>query len=574
MRRLLLPLALGMTACGGNVPAGQTEGPVSPQTSLQTQVTTSARGMVASDSRLAAQVGARVLETGGNAIDATIATAFAMAVVYPEAGNIGGGGFLVARLADGQTVALDFREKAPLAAARDMYVDAQGNVTNKSLIGHLASGVPGAVAGLWAAHQRLGSRPWAELLAPAIQYAEQGFDIDQHGATVLRGHVDRLRQFPASAALFLPDGKPLAQGTTWRNPELAAVLKRIAQEGPKGFYEGETAQLIVAEMKRGGGIITLDDLRRYQPKWREPVFFEYRGHRVISMPPASSGGLTVALMANILEGYDLKQLGFRSPEALHLITEASRRAFADRNSFLGDADFVKVPEERFLSEEYAGKQRATISRERATPSADIKPGLGEASESDHTTHVSIVDERGNAVAFTTTLNELFGSAVTVTGAGFLLNDEMDDFTSRPGVPNMFGLVQGQANAIAPEKRMLSAMTPTIVLDRSGQPLLITGARGGPRIISAIFQIISNVLDYDLPLDQALSAPRIHHQHLPDVLYYEAGGLNAQQISALRAKGHNVQEREGYIGAAPTILRRGNQWLGAPDPRSGGAAVGH
>ena len=361
---------------------------------------------------------------------------------------------------------------------------------------------------------------------------------------------------------------------TWRNPELAAVLRRIALEGPRGFYEGETAELIVAEMKRGGGIITLEDLRRYQAKWREPVEFEYRGHRILSMPPASSGGLTLALMANILEGYELKRLGWRSPEALHLITEASRRAFADRNHFLGDADFVKVAQDRFLSEAYAQKQRATISRERATPSADIRPGLGEVSEGNQTTHVSVVDARGNAVAFTTTLNELFGSAVTVTGGGFLLNDEMDDFTSRPGTPNLFGLVQGEANAIAPEKRMLSAMTPTIVLDRSGQPLLITGARGGPRIISAVFQIISNVLDYDLSLDQALSAPRIHHQHLPDVLYFEAGGLNAEQITGLKAKGHNVQQREGYIGAAPTLLRRGGQWLGAPDPRSGGAAVGH
>ncbi len=574
MRRFLLLLTVAMTACTGNAPIGQTEGPLQRAGALEVQITQAEHAMVASDSRLAAEVGARVLQDGGNAIDAAVATAFALAVVYPEAGNIGGGGFIVAHFADGISAALDFREKAPLAAMHDMYVDAQGNVTSKSLLGHLASGVPGSVAGLWAAHQRFGSKPWAELLAPAITYAEQGFTLDEHSASVVRAHEDRLRQFPASAALFLPEGKPLAGGITWRNPDLATVLRRIAQEGPKGFYEGETARLLVAEMQRGGGIITLEDLRRYQPKWRDPVEFEYREHRVISMPPASSGGLTLALTANILEGYDLKALGWRSPEALHLIAEASRRAFADRNYFLGDADFVKVPRERFLSEQYAARQRATISRTRATPSADVRPGLGEVVEGNQTTHLSVIDARGNAVALTTTLNELFGSAVTVTGAGFLLNDEMDDFTSKPGAPNMFGLVQGEANAIAPEKRMLSAMTPTIVLDRAGKPLLITGARGGPRIISAVYQILSNILDFDLPLEQALGAPRIHHQHLPDVLYYEKNGLRAEQVKALQAKGHNVQERDGYIGAAPTLLRRGNMWLGAPDPRSGGGAVGH
>jgi gamma-glutamyltranspeptidase/glutathione hydrolase len=285
------------------------------------------------------------------------------------------------------------------------------------------------------------------------------------------------------------------------------------------------------------------------------------------MPPPSSGGLTLALMANILEGYELAELGWHSQAALHLMAEASRRAFADRNHFLGDVDFVRVARDRFLSDDYAARQRATISTERATPSAQIRPGLGATAEGEQTTHLSVIDERGNAVALTTTLNELFGSAVTVTGAGFLLNDEMDDFTSKPGAPNLFGLVQGEANAIAPEKRMLSAMTPTIVLDRAGQPILITGARGGPRIISAVYQILSNVLDYRLTFEQSLAAPRIHHQHLPDVLYYEKNGLSAELIKALVALGHTVQEREGYVGSAPTILRQGGTWLSAPDPRS-------
>jgi len=552
-------------------PIGQTEGPLRSTTTLTAQVVEGEHAMVATDAPLATEVGVRVLQQGGNAVDAAVATAFAMAVTYPEAGNIGGGGFMVVRLADGTTAALDFREKAPLAASRDMYLDAAGNVTQKSLLGHLASGVPGSVAGLWEAHQKYGSWKWAELLAPAIKYAEEGFIADQHFSDAIGGSRSRLAQFPASAALFLPNGQPVAPQSTWKNPDLARVLRRIAEQGPKGFYEGETAQLIVAEMNRGGGIITLEDLRRYQAKWRDPVEFTYRGHRVISMPTASSGGLTLALMANIAEGFDLRAFGWHSPRALHVIAEASRRAFADRNHYLGDADFVNVPRAQFLSEEYAARQRASISLERATPSKAVAPGLGDG---DHTTHLSLVDAEGNAVALTTTLNELFGSAVTVTGAGFLLNDEMDDFSAKPGTPNMFGLVQGEANAIAPEKRMLSAMTPTIVLDRNGRPLLITGARGGPRIISAVFQVMSNVIDYGMTLGDALAAPRIHHQHLPDELYYEVRGLNAEQVRALEAMGHKVVERAAYIGSGPTIMRSGNRWLGAADPRTIGLAKGY
>lgn len=529
--------------------------------------------MVATDAPLATDVGVRMLEAGGNAVDAAVATAFALAVVYPEAGNLGGGGFIVARLADGSSVALDFREKAPRAATRDMYLDAQGNLTNKSLIGHLASGVPGAVAGLHAAHQRFGTKPWREVLAPAIALAENGFTVDQHFSAVIESHRERLSQFAGSAALLLPGGNPPAPGTTWKNPELAEVLRRIAEEGPAGFYQGETARLIVQEMRRGGGLITLEDLKRYEPKWRDPIVFQYRGHSVISMPPASSGGLTLALMANFSEGFDMKKLGHNSPEALHIVTEASKRAFADRNHYLGDPEFVPIPTQMLLSDEYARKQQATISLQHATPSVEIRPGLGETPEPEHTTHFSVVDAQGNAVALTTTINELFGSAVTVTGAGFLLNDEMDDFAARPGSPNMFGLVQGEANAIEPEKRMLSAMTPTIVLGRDNKPLLITGARGGPRIISAVFQIVSNVVDHGMSLDQAISAPRIHHQHLPDILYWEQG-VSAETIRELQALGHTVRERDGYVGSAPTILRTRSGWAGAADPRSGGSARGY
>ncbi len=534
-----------------------------------------ASGMVASDAPLATRVGVDVLRAGGNAVDAAVATAFALAVVYPEAGNIGGGGFLVLRTADGETAALDFRETAPRAATRDMFLGPDGELTDRSITGHLASGVPGAVAGLWEAHRRYGTLPWRDVVEPAIRLAEDGFVVDDALARSIVAEAERLRRFPASAALFLPGGEPLRAGAHWRNPELAAVLRRIAEHGPAGFYEGETADLIVAEMRRGGGIITHEDLAAYRAVWREPVEFDYRGHRVISMPPPSSGGLTLALIANILEGYDLGALGWHSPEAIHLTAEAMRRAFANRNHYLGDPDFVEIPRERFLSKDYARLLRASIDRARATPSVRVLPGHTTAfdAEGDHTTHFSVVDAHGNAVALTTTINSLYGSAVTVTGAGFVLNNEMDDFAAKPGEPNQFGLVQGEANAIEPGKRMLSAMTPTIVVAPDGAPLLVTGARGGPRIITATFQVLSNVIDHGMPLAAAVAAPRIHHQHLPDLLYYEHGGLLPREIRALEALGHEVTTRP-TVGNAPSILRRDGRWVGAADPRLGGLAAGY
>lgn len=529
--------------------------------------------MVATDAPLATGVGVQVLRDGGNAVDAAVATAFALAVVYPEAGNIGGGGFMVSRMADGTAAALDFREKAPLAATRDMYLDAAGDLTDRSVLGHLASGVPGAVMGLWEAHRRFGTRPWAGLLAPAIALARDGFVVDSALAGSIVGAADRLSRFPGSAALFVPNGQTLRAGTRWSNPDLARVLQRIADRGPAGFYEGETADLIVAEMERGGGIISHDDLRRYRAEWRDPVEFEYRGRRVISMPPASSGGITLAIIANILDGYDLDAMGWHSAPALHLTGEAMRRAFADRNHFLGDPAFVQLPRDMLVSQEYADRLRATIDPARATASLDVRPGLAGQPEPMHTTHFSIVDADGNAVALTTTINELYGSSVAVTGAGFVLNNEMDDFAAKPGTPNMFGLVQGEANAIQPEKRMLSAMTPTIVLDTDGSVLLITGARGGPRIITAVFQVLSNVIDYGMDVGTAVHAPRIHHQHLPDMLYFEREGLTPEVVAQLQAMGHTVEPRGG-IGTAPTILRRDGVWTAVPDPRTGGLAAGY
>jgi gamma-glutamyltranspeptidase / glutathione hydrolase len=576
--RKLLSLAMLLLAACGSTPAARSAAadltaiPQAWPHAVTGSAVEAPRAMVVTDAPLATDVGVEVMRNGGNAVDAAVATAFALAVVYPEAGNIGGGGFMVARMADGSVAALDFREKAPLAASRDMFLDSAGNLSSRSTHGHLASGVPGAVMGLWEAHRRFGTRPWAELVAPAIRLAEDGFVVDRELAGSVRGATARLRDFEGSTALFLPGGNAIAEGSRFRNPDLGRVLRRIAEHGPAGFYEGETADLIVAEMRRGGGIITHDDLRRYRAEWREPVQFSYRGHRIISMPPASSGGITLAIMANILDGYPLDRLGWHSHATLHLTAEAMRRAFADRNHFLGDPAFVQFPQEMLTSREYAARLRGTIDRERATSSLEVRPGLAAIPEPEHTTHFSVVDPLGNAVALTTTINDLYGSAVTIRGAGIVMNNEMDDFAAKPGAPNMFGLVQGEANAIAPEKRMLSAMTPTIVLDRNNRVLMVTGARGGPRIITAVFQVLSNVIDHGMDVATAVHAPRIHHQHLPDVLYFEHDGLNGQRIELLQQMGHTVDGR-ATVGTAPTILRRGDRWTAAPDPRTGGSAGG-
>ncbi len=533
-----------------------------------------ASGMVVSDQSLATEVGVAVLKDGGNAVDAAVATAFALAVVLPSAGNIGGGGFMVAHVG-GERYALDFRETAPAAASRDMYLDARGSTGDRSITGHLASGVPGSVAGLWAAHQKLGSKPWASLIAPAIRLADEGFEIDDYAAMVIRSEADRLRKFPASAALFTPGGTPLAKGARLVNPDLGKALRRIAEQGRDGFYKGETASLLVAEMKRGKGILTAKDLEGYEPKWRTPVGFTYRGHEIISMPPPSSGGLTIALIAQQLAAYDLKAAGWHSARALHLQAESMRRAFAVRNEVIADPDFVTFDQAALLAPAFSDSLRKTITPDHATPSSDVK-GRPAPAESRQTTHFSVTDAQGNAVALTTTINGWHGSAVTVAGAGFLLNNEMDDFAAKPGTPNMFGLVQGEANAIAPGKRMLSAMSPTIVLGDDRKPLLVTGASGGPFIITTVFQAISNRLDYGLGVSALMRAPRMHHQHLPDALFVETQGFAAADLAELRRLGHTVRDVKdvdgGSIGA--TIERRDRRWFGQSDPRLTGLAKGY
>ena len=534
-------------------------------------VATAPAAMVVSAAPLATRAGVAVLKSGGNAIDASVAVAFALAVVYPTAGNLGGGGFIVARMGQ-QSAALDFREVAPGAAARDMFLDAAGNVTESSLTGALAAGVPGTVAGLWAAHAKYGTKPWAELLQPAIALADSGFAADSAFIEDLQWEQKRLQRFAASSALFVPHGAPIAHGAVWKNRDLARTLRRIATQGRDGFYTGTTAGLVVAEMKRSGGVISRADLKGYQPLWREPVQFSYRGHQVLSMPPASSGGLTIALMANILGGFDLGAMGWHSAEAIHHIAAAEALAFARRNTLLADPAFVDVPTAAFLSLDTAAALRATIATVSAGASAPSAAAKGR-----HTTHFGVVDAQGNAVAMTTTLNGGYGSAVTVTGAGFLLNNEMDDFTTKVGVINAMGLRQGEANAIQPGKRMLSSMTPTIVLDAAGAPMLVTGASGGGRIITAVAQVLVNVLDFKLPLGESMSLPRFHAQDFPDSLLLERGGFSETLVAALAAKGHHpaiTTPWEYDFGWAQSILRTNGAWQGVSEPRGHGLALGY
>ena len=575
--RFSLVLACTLAACGEPAapPAGSPF-PAGWPYPAAAEAVTGRNGMVVSTDALASQVGVDILKAGGNAVDAAVAVQFALAVVNPEAGNIGGGGFMVARLADGTAAALDFREKAPLGATRDMYLDAAGNLTDRSVVGHLAAGVPGTVMGMWEAHRRFGTLPWPDLLAPAVRLAD-GFEV---GPRFLRSldpeMVSALSAFPASAAQFLPrEGAPPQIGDTLRQSDLAATLRRIQQDGPDGFYRGETADLIVAEMARGGGLIGHRDLEEYTAAWRDPVVFTYRGNQIVSMPPSSSGGVTLAEIGNILEGYDLPSMPWHGPEMLHLYAEAWKRAYADRNHYLADPDFVDMPLARLTSPEFAAERRADISPGAATPSAQVGPADAEVREGSHTTHYSIVDAQGNAVAVTTTINSWYGSKVTVAGAGFVLNNEMDDFAALPGTPNQFGLVQGENNAVGPGKRMLSAMCPTIVTDPSGRLRMVTGTPGGSTIITTVFQTLSNVLDYGMDVVAAVNAPRVHHQHLPDQIYYEPEGLEPVTVLRLRELGHTLVERTEMSGDVQAILIAEDGTMRAwSDPRRGGRAVGY
>jgi len=530
-----------------------------------------AGGMVVSASAPASAVGAEVLGRGGNAIDAAVAVGFALAVTYPQAGNIGGGGFLLARLETGERVFIDFRECAPLAASRDMYLDSLGEVVkNASLIGHLASGVPGSVAGLAEAHRRYGSLPWRELVEPAIALARDGFPVTASQAGSLRNLASYRGRFPGLAAFARPDGTLLEAGDTLRQPDLARTLRSIAEGGEDAFYRGAIAELIVAEMRAGGGIMTREDLAGYRPRIREPVRGSYRGYEVISAPPPSSGGVILLEVLNIIEGYDMAASGPRSDESVHRLVEAERRAYLDRSLYLGDPDFWSNPVEMLLSKERSAELRSSIGRT-ATSSSALGAAAAADREKRETTHYSIVDASGNAVAVTTTLNDSYGSRVVVRGGGFLLNNEMDDFSIRPGVPNLYGLVGGEANAIAPRKRMLSSMAPTILL-KDGRVVLVVGTPGGGTIITTIAQVIVDMIDYGMSLEEAVNAPRYHHQWLPDRISAERDAFPPALEEALRARGHSIETRKEPIGSVQAIWCNNGAACGVSDPRGDGAAV--
>lgn len=523
--------------------------------------------MVVSNSRLASAAGAEIMKKGGNAVDAAVAVGFALEVTYPFAGNIGGGGFMVIRMANGQNVAVDYRETAPLAATRDMYIE-DGKLTRKSTVGGLASGVPGSVAGMAAALAKYGTMSLHDVMQPAIRLASEGFVIDSATSRSLGASARLIKQFDG-APVFLPDGKPLQPGTLFRQPKLAQTLTLIADRGPSAFYEGPIADEIVSQMHKDGGIITKQDLASYKPVLREPIVGKYRGYTLYAMPPSSSGGVTTIEILNQLETWN-KLPDFNSAEYKHLLAETFQRAFVDRNTKLGDPAFVSNPLAMLTDKTYARKLASTIKPDRATP----PPSFSVAAEPMHTTHYSVVDASGNAVSTTTTLNSGFGSGVYVADGGFFMNDEMDDFAAQPGKANQFGLVQGEINAIQPGKRMLSAMSPTIVLDRDGKLMMVVGAAGGPTIITGVTQVILNVIDQHMSLRDAMYAPRIHDQAWPDELTYETGGLSQSAMDSLTAMGYKLHAVNALTNVNALMRGPDGRWVGVYEPRSTGGAVGY
>lgn len=524
----------------------------------------------------ASRVGVEILKQGGNAIDASVAVQLALTVTYPIAGNIGGGGFMVYRDKDGKTTTLDFREKAPKKAHRDMYLDENNEVIPRlSLDGHLAVGVPGTIDGCVRAHKKYGVLPWETLVQPAIDLAANGFILTHGQATKFNKYDEKLSEF--SEINYLAGN--WKGGDTIRQPQLAATLTRIKEKGRAGFYEGKTAELFLKEMEKGGGIITADDLKNYKSVWREPIIGTYKDYKVISMPPPSSGGIILLQLLKMIENQPIREWGFLHPNTIHWMTEAERRAYADRSEYLGDPDFVNIPTEALLNESYLKKRTKNIEKKKATPSKEILPGLENyeftqknTTESEETTHFSIVDQWGNAVSITTTLNGAYGSKVFVKDAGFLLNNEMDDFSAKPGVPNLYGLVGNEANAIAPEKRMLSSMTPTI-LEKDGELFMVVGTPGGSTIITSVFQSILNVVEHNMSMQEAVNAPRFHHQWKPDTVYVEKGCIEPKVRLYLTKQGYEFVERSP-IGKVDAILVRKNGVLeGGADIRGEDKAVG-
>lgn len=536
--------------------------------------------MIASQHELASKIGVETIKRGGNAIDAAIAVAFALAVVYPEAGNLGGGGFMLIRFRDGKTTAIDYREMAPAAANRDVYLDENGKLIKgegSSTVGYRAAGVPGTVAGLEMAFKKYGSKniSWEQLIEPARRYAQNGYVLSNRLANLMQ-NTKNLAKYEDSKKIFLNNGNFYREGDLFKQPELAQTLARIEKSGAKEFYQGQTAKLIAADMKAHNGLITLEDLKNYQPKERTPIHGTYRGYEIISMPPPSSGGIVLLETLNILENYDLRGMGYNSSAKYHVLTEAMRRSFADRAEFMGDPDFTTVPTAKLLDKTYAKERAKTIDNETASKSSKIGHGEIVGRESMDTTHFTVVDAAGNVVTNTYTINDLYGSAVTAKGTGVLLNDEMDDFAAQPGKPNMFGLIQGEKNSVQPKKRPLSSMTPAIVLRKDGSLWFALGARGGPRIITAVLQTIINMIDHDMNIQEAVDAPRIHHQWFPDEILYEPYGMNPDTLKILEKFGHNFAAKPANVAQATAIAieEKTGVRLGAIDSRGDGEAVGY
>ncbi len=527
--------------------------------------------MVVAQEPLAADVGVAVLKAGGNAMDAAVAIGFALAVTYPYAGNLGGGGFLLARFADGRSTFIDFRETAPAAATRNMYLDATGGMTKDSLVGWRAAGVPGSVRGFELAEKKYGRKTWAEVLQPAVRLAEKGFPVSYYFDTQLNNDRELLARFPESQRLFAG----LHYADQCVQPELAQTLKRIRDHGAGDFYEGETARRLAVAMAENDGLITLDDLKNYKAVERTPLTGHYKGFEVITAPPPSSGGIGILQMLGLLEGSGYEKGGAGSASEIHYLAEVMRRFYADRSEFLGDPDFVKVPVSQLLDPRYIASRRASIDPDLATPSADVHAGPLLGPESTQTTHYNVIDSEGNAVAVTFTLNAGFGSGVTVPGLGFLLNDEMDDFTAKPGTPNLFGLIQGEGNAIQPGKRPLSSMTPTLLV-RDGKVYMAVGAPGGSRIISGVLQVILNVVDFHMNVQDAVDWPRIYHQWMPDQLFLERG-VSPDTADRLRAMGYKItppESKNPVLARVEAILVDGGWYQGAADGRGNAKAAGY
>jgi gamma-glutamyltranspeptidase/glutathione hydrolase len=555
MRRLVL-LLLAVSSC---LPA------------LTVQPVRARRAMVVTREPHATDVGVRILKAGGNAVDAAAAVGLALAVTHPAAGNLGGGGFMLIRFADGRATFLDFRERAPESASRDMYLDASGNPTPDSIVGYRAAGVPGTVRGLALASKKYGRKPWAELVTPAVELARKGFPVSWGLAESLRGRAGLLGRFAESKRIFLKGGDFHQSGDLLVQPELARTLERIRETGGEDFYTGETARRLAADMREHGGHISEADLRGYTVAERQPLAGSYKGYQILTAPPPSSGGIGILQMLGVLEGSGYEKAGAGSAAALHFLAEAMRRYFADRAEHLADPDFYRVPVAGLLDGNYIAALRASIQPDRATPSSDIRAGKMPRGESGETTHYSIADAEGNVVAVTYTLNGSYGSGVTATGLGFLLNNEMDDFAPKPGEPNAYGLIQGEANAIQPRKRPLSSMTPTIVL-RDGRFYLAVGSPGGPTIINTVLQVLVNVLDFGMNIQQAVNRPRIHHQWMPDELRMERE-FSPDTARLLQDRGHTIRlvDSQGEVAA----IQAGDGWLaGAADPRCEGAAKGY